>query len=756
MKYPFIIFFRYDKYSKIDNFLIENKKDLLCSIYVVNNKEELNKLFNSNYQILVTYGENGDGEYCEDVNSVISDRMRKRWIHKKEITDVNIFNSNVNYCFVDTILENYEFTRPVFSLFTTCYNSYEKIIRAYDSIKKQTLKDWEWVILDDSPDDNHFIFLKDLFKDDHRIRLYKRSENNGSIGNVKNEAVSLCRGKYVIEMDHDDEILPDVLMDSKIVFDNDNTVGFIYMDFANIYENKKNFSYSDYFALGYSGYYRQKYNDSWVFVASTPNINNVTLSHIVSVPNHPRIWRKSELLKMGSYSEFLPVSDDYELLLRTAVNTKMAKIHKLGYIQYMNDGNNNFSLIRNGEINRLIYPIRNMSFEKNKINEIMINKDSYEDEKYCYEGGQMWKRKDFTHKYCNKIINMNYNKQYCIIGLENLYKNWDEINKLYNDPKNDFLLLDNIYSSDSSDLCVDLDNLILDRMKCYSMNDCTNEQLVKYFMLIYKSCDNYHIYNRIETNDNNGDHIDSHDYDIDDYDIDDYNSDDYNSDEVINEIVNSENDNKNDNKHDNKNDNKHDNKFKKITIITPCTRIENLVKIKESIKFEYINEWIIVYDKKKIHENPQIFLNDKDSNKISEYIYEGEGMSGNAQRNYGLDNIKIKNTYLYFLDDDNIIHPDLYSLLSEIKNNKIYTFNQKRPNDVYPYKEFLTGDNIRINNIDTSMFLVDYNLCKDIRWVLNRYNSDGIYIIQCYNKNKNNKNRWIYVNKVLSYYNYIC
>ena len=28
---------------------------------------------------------------------------------------------------------------------------------------------------------------------------------------MKNEAVSLCRGKYIIELDHDDEILPDCL-----------------------------------------------------------------------------------------------------------------------------------------------------------------------------------------------------------------------------------------------------------------------------------------------------------------------------------------------------------------------------------------------------------------------------------------------------------------------------------------------------------------------------------------------------------------
>ena len=39
---------------------------------------------------------------------------------------------------------------------------------------------------------------------DSRVRLYRRSENNGNIGNVKNEAISLCRGKYILEFDHDD------------------------------------------------------------------------------------------------------------------------------------------------------------------------------------------------------------------------------------------------------------------------------------------------------------------------------------------------------------------------------------------------------------------------------------------------------------------------------------------------------------------------------------------------------------------------
>ena len=107
-------------------------------------------------------------------------------------------------------------------------------------------------------------------------------------------------------------------------------------------------------------------------------------------------------------------------------------------------------------------------------------------------------------------------------------------------------------------------------------------------------------------------------------------------------------------------------------------------------------------------------------------------------------------TYLYFLDDDNIIHPDLYELLDSIEPGKMYTFDQSRPKNIYPYKTLLQGDNIEIFNIDTAMFLIDYNLCKDIRWMPDKYNADGFYIKECYEANKDN---WKYVNKTMSYYN---
>ena len=114
--------------------------------------------------------------------------------------------------------------------------------------------DWEWIIIDDSPDDNNFQFLRDNFINDNRIRFFRRSENNGSIGNVKNETIGLCRGKYVIEMDHDDVLMPYVLEESAKIFDTNETIGFIYYDCACVYENGKNQWYGDFICKGYGGY----------------------------------------------------------------------------------------------------------------------------------------------------------------------------------------------------------------------------------------------------------------------------------------------------------------------------------------------------------------------------------------------------------------------------------------------------------------------------------------------------------------------
>jgi hypothetical protein len=181
---------------------------------------------------------------------------------------------------------------------------------------------------------------------------------------------------------------------------------------------------------------------------------------------------------------------------------------------------------------------------------------------------------------------------------------------------------------------------------------------------------------------------------------------------------------------------------KKITIITPSYRIQNLILLFDSIDFNYVNEWIIVYDGNKIKENPYFFRS-KNISKIKEFLYRGYGQSGNAQRNYALTKITSPNTYIYYLDDDNVIHKNLYKFLDKIEINKIYTFNQENG---------LKGDKIELNCIDTAMFLIDYNLCKNYVWDISKYNADGYYIKDCYS---HNKDKHVYIDADLCYYNFI-
>ena len=162
----------------------------------------------------------------------------------------------------------------------------------------------------------------------------------------------------------------------------------------------------------------------------------------------------------------------------------------------MNNNNNNFSLIRNEEINRLgpkyISPIY---YNEYNIHEKMKEFGAYEDPNYISTSQNIWKRDETTYinNYCNLLVNNDYDCQYLIVGLDSLIKNMDYIEELYKNPRNDFLILDSKCSIQY--LWNKLDNYKLDRMKCYTLLDIHDDMLIKYFEMLYRSCNNYEIIN---------------------------------------------------------------------------------------------------------------------------------------------------------------------------------------------------------------------------------------------------------------------
>ena len=177
----------------------------------------------------------------------------------------------------------------------------------------------------------------------------------------------------------------------------------------------------------------------------------------------------------------------------------------------------------------------------------------------------------------------------------------------------------------------------------------------------------------------------------------------------------------------------------KMTIITPCCRPTNLHALCHSIRFEYVDRWIIVYDGDKVPINPHQFQGIPG---IEEYVYANSGLAGNAQRNYALQVMgEYPETLVYFLDDDNVIHPDLYWLLDVCDQGRMYTFGQEGG---------LDGGQVELHKIDSAMVLMDTALCRGLRWDVNKYDADGHFITDVY---KQHREKHVFIKNALCYYN---
>ena len=288
--------------------------------------------------------------------------IRKRWMNYPIDVSLDQLGTDALNCYISSTFcyNSSEGSNQLVSVFTPTYRSAQKIFRPLQSLLDQTYKNWEWVIIDDSDDnDVTFNLLKEISEIDHRIKVFKNARKSGSIGELKRWAAGLCSGEYLCELDHDDELTSKCLEYVVKTFQKYTEAGFAYTDSAEIYEeDKSNLKYGEGFSLGYGNYRQEIYNGKTYEVVNGPKINPKTIRHIVGVPNHIRSWRRDTYFKVNGHNPHLHVCDDYELIIKTFLTTKIAYIPKLGYIQYRNkDGNTTIS--RNKEIQRLTKIIKN-------------------------------------------------------------------------------------------------------------------------------------------------------------------------------------------------------------------------------------------------------------------------------------------------------------------------------------------------------------------------------------------------------------
>jgi glycosyltransferase involved in cell wall biosynthesis len=197
------------------------------------------------------------------------------------------------------------------------------------------------VIVNDSTDDGFTLKIAEqIAKIDPRVKIYDfREKSGGLIGEVKWRAACMAKGEILAELDHDDYLTPDCAEFLIKAAEKHKDVGFFYSDCVESREDHSAIIYGEGFGCGYGSYKKEDALGRTYDVSIAPNINPKTIRHIVGIPNHIRAWRRDVYFSIGGHCRNLSIADDYELIIRTFLKTKMLRIPKLLYVQYFyNDG----------------------------------------------------------------------------------------------------------------------------------------------------------------------------------------------------------------------------------------------------------------------------------------------------------------------------------------------------------------------------------------------------------------------------------
>lgn len=121
---------------------------------------------------------------------------------------------------------SYYIHMPRVSVLIPLYNTPESFLReTIDSVLNQTFRDYELLLLNDSPNNTELEEIIASYKDE-RIR-YACNERNYGIAESRNKLLEMAKGEYVAVLDHDDVAMPERLAKQVAYLDAHPDVGVV-------------------------------------------------------------------------------------------------------------------------------------------------------------------------------------------------------------------------------------------------------------------------------------------------------------------------------------------------------------------------------------------------------------------------------------------------------------------------------------------------------------------------------------------------
>lgn len=100
---------------------------------------------------------------------------------------------------------------PMFTIFTPTYNRAYILPKLYESLRKQTSKDFEWLIVDDGSTDDTSKIVAQWQKMENGFLINYLQKENGGKPRAINFGVSFAQGQFFFMVDSDDHLLPNAV-----------------------------------------------------------------------------------------------------------------------------------------------------------------------------------------------------------------------------------------------------------------------------------------------------------------------------------------------------------------------------------------------------------------------------------------------------------------------------------------------------------------------------------------------------------------
>jgi glycosyltransferase involved in cell wall biosynthesis len=208
---------------------------------------------------------------------------------------------------------------PKFSVLIANYNNAHLIQRALDSIKRQTIQDFEVIVVDDgSTDNSRSIVEMAAASFDGRLRYIYQS--NKGVASARNASIAVAAGKYITFLDSDDYWHDERLQVHAKILDKHENVGFCCSDFDRLDEDghvERHFSkWVTFPRFPYEQPISRDDAFRWLLLVNFVGTSGATI-------------RRTCVQTVGLFNEEYKQAEDYDYWLRHAMNTEFYVVRRV-------------------------------------------------------------------------------------------------------------------------------------------------------------------------------------------------------------------------------------------------------------------------------------------------------------------------------------------------------------------------------------------------------------------------------------------